>query len=52
MCPEDSYDYSDDVKFTLLMIVVIKETSGEVVSWELTDIEVKATGDWGIPRVR
>ena len=42
-------EFVDAVKFVLLMTVVIEETSGEVVSWELNDLEVEVNGDWGFP---
>lgn len=48
---DEPYDeeFVDAVEFVLLMTVVIDETSGEVVSWELNDMETKPTGDWGFP---
>ena len=42
-------DFRGDVEFTLLMTVIIEQDSGEVVSWELNEIEAKATSDWGFP---
>jgi hypothetical protein len=42
-------EYSGDVEFKLVMTVIIEEKSGDVISWELNELEVEPTGDWGFP---
>jgi len=42
-------DHCGNVDFKLFMTVVIEEKTGIVISWELNEIEIKATGDWGFP---
>lgn len=51
-CPHDrpyDEDHRGNVDFKLFMTVVIEEKTGSVVSWELNEIDIKATGDWGFP---
>ena len=42
-------DHSGDVDFKLFMTVVIEEKTGNVISWEMNEIDIEATGDWGFP---
>ena len=48
--PFDEY-FDGKVRFKLSMTLVFDERSKEVGSWEVNDLDVELTGDWGFPEL-
>ena len=44
-------DFDGKVSFKLSMTLIFNEQSEVVESWELNDLEVELTGDWGFPEI-